>query len=153
MTQEYIDIDLEDYIQFLLNKKPSEYIPIPNKSHDINVFELMCNIYDMNMNELFLNQVKKGNLVNVKKLASDNRVKVDYLNNEAVILSLLNNRINIFRYLISLENVDPCDQDFLLMRIAIMQKNKFVIDLLLKHPKILKNIFYHPQLIDALKLI
>ena len=154
MPQDYIELDLEDYIQFLLNKPPSEYLPVPNKSsNDIDIFELICNRYDININELFLDKVKKGDLLSVKKLANDFRVQVNCLNNEAIILILLNNRINVFEYLLSLEIVDPSDQDFLALRIAMIQKNKYIIEILLKHPKIIQNIIHYPEIMYNLNFM
>jgi len=146
-----MNIELEEYINYLENKEPSFFCAAPKIQNDyLEIYIRKCEKEDFTLHEIFLDFVKKGNIVLVKKLLNDIRIEPNHLNNEAVILSILNDRMKILHLLLNNEKVDPSDQNNLALRLAIIQNNKPCIQMLLSHPRVKETLIYYPDILNSL---
>jgi hypothetical protein len=135
---------LEEYQQHIENKSPSCYVSLPSQK------EIYFSNYEgfirkklsqgWEIHDLFLKQVKNGNLFYVRKMLNDFRIDPTYCNHECIILSVLHQHYSIFDLLYLDERIDLTAQGNLPYLLAIRYSDLYIKQKLEQHTKVIASI-------------
>jgi hypothetical protein len=95
------------------------------------------------INDLFLWQVKNGNLFYVKKMLNDERVDPTYCQHDCIVLSVIYKHYSIFDLLYMDERIDPSTQNNLHLMISIQYNDTYIKQKLETSSKVLKSLHIH----------
>lgn len=143
-----MDQELDHYIEYVLSKPPKVYISV--SSEDPN-YETWLNFQKKNgkdIDDVFLDCIRKNNLLVFRKMINDIRVDPGIQNNEALILCILNKNYTMLSLLLQHPRIQPNDQNNFALRLAINQKDKRILDMLLKDQRVIENIYENQELLS-----
>jgi hypothetical protein len=129
------------YIDHLMKNSSKKYFPISfHSNHTLNIYISFKEKQGLTLEEIFLELVRKGNIVYVRYMLNDIRLNPSCFENEAIILSVIHQKYNILELLMMDQRMDPSDQNNLALRIALTEKNHRLINKLFENKKVKESI-------------
>lgn len=138
-----MSITLEQYQLYLENKSPSAYVSFHKKQEYHSHYEGFIRkklLEGWDINDLFLNKVKEGNLFYTKKMLNDERVDPTFCDHECIVLSVLHQYYPLFDLFYLDERIDPTTQGNLPYLLAIQYNDLYIKQKLEQHPKVIQSI-------------